>query len=200
MPVCMVQRNEGVVTRISLVEAAAGGPGRVFGESSGAGKGKGKGLRVVPLRPVGDVVAAAIVPGALAESAALNGVPLAEGLHLLRHADRLTMSGQQYWIAVQPTVEEVDFSPDIHGEDAFCFLTKARLGTGDRIVVCPGKPGVPCGAIYKADAWELAMRPESGLKCLRCGFHPSQTQWEPPKARERIQLDALYQLASQRES
>jgi hypothetical protein len=124
----------------------------------------------------------------------LNGVPLPAGLHVLRHADRVDVSPRSFWISTVTQVEETTYEPAVHGDDVYCFLTKARLSAGQTIKVCPGPPGTECGVVYTAAAWNLAMGAESSLKCPNCGYRPDQAKWHPPGPRNRKSLDDILHL------
>lgn len=137
------------------------------------------------------VIGAALVPDDLDSSAALNGVPLRAGLHVLRHTDRLDLNEHSVWFAAQSTCESTTYDPEVHGENVFCYLTKARLETGQAIVVCPAAPGKTCNAIYKQRSWELAMKSTTMRKCANCGYRPDDAEWKPSVPRPRKKIDEL---------
>lgn len=126
---------------------------------------------------------------------AVNGVPVPSGMRLLWHADRLDVSGRTFWISAATSVEQGAYDPALHGDDVFCFLTKARLTAGQQITICPGVPGASCGVIYKAEAWEMAMHSANPMKCPNCGFRPGAAEWQPSQPRTRNSIDGLLRLA-----
>jgi hypothetical protein len=136
-----------------------------------------------------DLIAVAIVPESLESETSLNGAPLHPGIHGIRHADRLEIGDQSVWVASCSMVEVTQYDPAIHGEAVFCFLTKARLTTGQPIVLCPGAAGTTCGVIYKQSAWELAMKSPTRLRCANCGFRPDESDWQPPELKHRSRID-----------
>lgn len=146
---------------------------------------------IVPAQPQGPAVAVILVPESYRYQAALNNVPLRAGIHLLAHTDRVDVAGRSFWISAHSLVEQAEYAPDIHGAHVFCFLTKARILAGEPIKICPGLPGVPCGAIYKADAWDMAMSPDSRIKCANCGYRPDQEAWQPDMPEPRRTSDDL---------
>ena len=126
---------------------------------------------------------------------ALNGIPLAEGMHTLRHADRVDAGTQSYWVAARQQVEEATYDAAVHGEDVFCFLTKARLRQGQAIKICPGTHATRCGVIYKSEAWDLAMHTASFAKCPHCGYRPHEAEWQPsPRSPKPTDKKALHEL------
>jgi hypothetical protein len=141
------------------------------------------------------VIAVVVVPENLSQSVTRNGVSLPPGLHELRHSDRLDYNGRSFWVSSDPKAEEVQYEPAIHGASVTCAYTKAPIQEGDSVVACPGKPGTPCGAVYGADAWRLAMESERPVKCLLCGYDSKQPKWEPPQPRAKIDLEEILQLA-----
>jgi hypothetical protein len=128
------------------------------------------------------------------DSPSINGIRISAGMHLLRHADRIEVTGLTYWISGELEVEATTYDPATHGEDVDCFLTKAPLSPGQLIKLCPGIPGVPCKLIYKAEAWDLAMRPGNGISCPNCGFTPDSAGWQPPPLQPKRNFDALRSL------
>ena len=149
---------------------------------------------IQPLYPVAGVIGAMVVAESSSRRVSLNGVPLAAGIHLLRHADRVDIDQQTFWISTQATVEETTYDPAVHGEEVFCFLTKARLTEGQPIKICPGVPGNDCGVIYKAAAWDMAMQSSTPLKCPNCGYRSGHAEWHPPELRTRKTIDGILQL------
>jgi hypothetical protein len=156
-------------------------------------------LMIMPIEMVRQVgaVAVALVPGQVEGQVARNGIRLAQGLHELRHADRLEINRELCWISVEFSAEETVYDPAKHPPDAFGFLTKARLTKGDPIAICPGTPDIPCGAIYKHAAWVMAQQSPTPFRCPNCGFHPGQASWSPPPLKSATpSLDQLFQLAA----
>jgi hypothetical protein len=152
------------------------------------------GVVIQPLHPVAGVIGALVVAVSSSRRVSLNGIPLAAGIHLLRHADRVDVDQQTYWISTQATIEEATYDPALHGEEVFCFMTKARLAAGQPIKICPGVPGTDCGVIYKAAAWDMAMQSSTPLKCPSCGYRPGQAEWHPPVPKIRKSIDGILQL------
>ena len=109
----------------------------------------------------------------------------------LRHADRLDINGHAVWFATSSALETTTYDPSIHGDSAFCYLTKARLEPGQAVVVCPAAPGTTCNAIYTEEAWELAMKSATMRKCANCGFRPDESEWMPSAPRPRKKIDEL---------
>jgi hypothetical protein len=150
--------------------------------------------RVIPVAAGQSAIAVLLVPTALADRMTSNGVPLAAGMHLLRHTDRLEYAGRVYWVAASAEICEVPYDAAVHGDDLYCFLTKARLRAGEPIVVCPGRPGVACDAKYRKAAWEMAQATNTRFKCPRCGFEPGAGEWRPTLPRP-SRLPQLFELA-----
>jgi hypothetical protein len=144
-----------------------------------------------PVQFADDILAVVLVPIRGTSQVSCNGVPLEPGLHPMRHGDRLDISGQTYWVASQATVDRVAYDPAAHGEDVFCFMTKARIKPGDAIAICPGTGGRRCGVIYTARAWDMAMTPDSTISCPSCGYHAGQDVWSPQPRAERKSFDEL---------
>ncbi|MBC8875232.1 MAG: hypothetical protein H8E44_37900 [Planctomycetes bacterium] len=151
----------------------------------------GAGVAVTPIRPTDDAIAVALVTPAADHAVARNGIPLPVGLHPLRHADRLDVGDRTYWLSGQKGVEETEYDPDVHGEDVYCMLTKARLAPGQSIKICPGREGRECGVIYKSAAWDMFMESGTPTKCPNCGYHSGEAEWEPPQPKPRRTLDGL---------
>lgn len=149
------------------------------------------GVVVTPIRPADDAIAVALVKPAAGRVVARNGIPLSGGLHPLRHADRLDVGDRTYWLSGQKSVEETNYDPDVHGEDVYCMLTKARLAPGQRIKICPGRDGTECAVIYKAEAWDMFMESGTPTKCPNCGYRAGEAEWEPPRPKPRRTLDGL---------
>jgi hypothetical protein len=141
-----------------------------------------------PIAASDGAIGVLLVRDETAESVSVNGIPVPSGLHLLRHADRLDVADRVYWVSAAPRVEEAAYDPAVHGPDVFCYLTKARLHPAQRIKICPGLPGQACGAIYKAEAWEMAMQSEPPMPCASCGYHTRRAEWQPPSVRVQISL------------
>lgn len=176
------------------VELARGGGLRGADELDGAG------VVLSPITPLLGAVAAMLVRDAPETTAweacgpLINGTRPTAGLQLLRHADRLEWGGETYWVSAHAEVEDTVFDPAVHGEDQDCFLTKAPLTAGTRIKICPGVPGVLCGVIYKAEAWDLAMQPGNAIRCPNCGYGPDDATWQPPPAKARRNYDGILGL------
>ncbi|MCO6456001.1 MAG: hypothetical protein J5I93_11945 [Pirellulaceae bacterium] len=182
------------------VQLGRGGGLRAAGELLGSSELAGPAVVLSPITPLQGAVAALLIPDAPATAAweacgpLLNGTRPTAGLQLLRHADRLEWGGETYWVSAHAEVEETDFDPAVHGDDKDCFLTKAPLAAGMRIKICPGVPGVLCGVIYKAEAWDLAMQPGNAIRCPNCGYGPDDATWQPPPSQARRNLDAIFRL------
>ena len=117
------------------------------------------------------------------------------GLHELRHADRLELRRETFWISTEFSAEETDYDPAKHPPDAFCFLTKARLSEGDPITICPGTPDTACGMVYKRAAWVMAQQSATAFGCPNCGFTPARAAWTPPVQRRAESWGQLFELA-----
>ena len=59
------------------------------------------------VRSADDVLAVVLVPVWSSTRVSCNGSPLNAGLHVVRHGDRLDVSGRTYWVASQATVDRV---------------------------------------------------------------------------------------------
>lgn len=153
-------------------------------------------LMIAPVRGAGDAVAVALIPPQLSRYASHNGVPLPAGMTVLRHADRIDFKSHTLWVSVAADAKHIKYTPHEHGQDVFCFITKARLKQGEPITICPGRPEQPCGMIYKRVAWEMALE-ASTFKCPNCQFDPHQPPWEPPREKPSMMLDALFRILSQ---
>ncbi|MGD9856129.1 MAG: hypothetical protein AB7U20_14390 [Planctomycetaceae bacterium] len=146
--------------------------------------------------PAGAGAVALLVPVGIAGPVARNGVPVCAGVHVLRHGDRVDFAEAVYWVADDSEVHAVAYEAAVHGEDQFCFLTRVRLRAGEMVVVCPGRPGAVCAAIYRKAAWDLAQETNTRFRCPRCGFEPSAAQWQPPLP-AKSGLSRLLQMARQ---
>lgn len=153
--------------------------------------------RLIPSDAVRGTLGGLLVPQELARKVTRNGVPLAPGVHALRHADRLEYEGRAWWVAVGREVSAVPYDAVTHGEDVYCFITKARLQEGELIVVCPGPAGADCGAIYREAAWEMVQQSNARFRCPRCGFDPAAGDWQPTLPR-RSNVAQLLELARRR--
>ena len=126
---------------------------------------------------------------------AVNGVPAACGLHVLRHADRLDVADCRFWISAEFVPERTRYAPATHGVEVRCCLTQTRLCAGQDIVICPGVPGTCCGAVYTARAWDTLVEQNPRMKCPRCGYRPTTSVWQPPPAQlrgeSRHEFDAI---------
>lgn len=142
--------------------------------------------------------AAVLVPSKHDRPVRLNRVGLPAGMHLLAHGDRLDAGGRIFWVSLRAVAEETVYDPGVHGEDCFCFRSKARLEAGDAIVICPGTPEMPCDMIFKASAWKRASASKAGVRCHNCRFDPSAPAWKPAAPKEgRSVLDELFERAGQ---
>ncbi|MCR4411103.1 MAG: hypothetical protein NUV77_01610 [Thermoguttaceae bacterium] len=115
-----------------------------------------------------------VTPEPLEGRLARNGQPVAAGIEVLRHADRLELADLRVWVSAAAVPVEAAYDPAIHGDEAFCARTRSRLRAGEPIVICPGTESTPCGALYKAEAWAL------GRRCHHCGRAPGAPAWKPP--------------------
>jgi hypothetical protein len=156
-----------------------------------------RGVTIQPIVPCDGIVAVALVNAAPATGVVtLNGSPAANGLHPLRHADRLEVAGRTLWIVAESDLLRVRYAADQHGPEVRCGLTKARLREGQEVVICPGVPGTPCGVVYGASAWDAVIQANPRMKCTRCGYRSGQAAWQPPVPKPRKELlDGLRQLA-----
>ncbi len=125
----------------------------------------------------------AIVPDALSGRLLRNRQPLAAGLHVLLHQDRLELHGATVWIAKNTTTEAFEYQPAEGEPKMFCARTKLPLKAGARVVRCPG---ADCRLLYLEEAWQLL------TPCHGCGFDPKLGEWRP--AVEAKQFDGLAQL------
>src|SRR2546427_9752921 len=139
-------------------------------------------LLILPAPDESGTCAVALVSEICDQPISRNGVSLSAGIHLLASKDRMNLGERTFWVSAFASPEETVYDPAVHGEDVFCFRTKARLTRGAAIVICP------CKMIYKASAWA------TGVACHNCHFDPSQPAWEPPAPRERNSLDAFLAL------
>jgi hypothetical protein len=152
---------------------------------------RGDGVLLLPTHDAAPTSSALLVPQAFRQQASVNGVPLGPGVHLVEHADQLSIGNDVvYWIAQQLVPREQSYDPTIHGEDKFCARTKARINTADRIVICPGLPRRRCGLIYRVEAWAI------GVACHGCKFDPSAPGWTPPPPALRSRINELLRIAN----
>lgn len=149
-------------------------------------------VSIRPIIPRCEIIALAFVPIDLEMFVSLNGVPLRAGFHGVRHADQLDIHEHSIWLAAIRTVQVCAYDPARHGSDVFCTITKARLSPGESIVVCPGTDKVACQAIYRQEAWEMAMSAPSQLRCPMCKFRPDDAEWMPPAAQPKPQIRNLF--------
>jgi hypothetical protein len=152
--------------------------------------------RLMPTSVRSPGIAALLVPTGLPGRVARNGVPLPPGAHVLQHADRVDYDGRAYWVAAASEVGAVPYDAAVHGEDVYCFITKSRIRDGEPIVVCPGRPGAECHAIYRQVAWDMALESNVRFRCPRCGFEPAAAEWRPTLPRP-SGLPKLFALARQ---
>ena len=153
--------------------------------------------QLIPTTAVNRAVAALLVPHQFDRLLMRNGVPLVSGTHVLRHTDRLDYEGRTWWVAARREVGDVPYEAAIHGEDVYCFITKARLQADEVIVVCPGPSGAECGAIYRKAAWEMVQQSNARFRCPRCGFDPAAADWQPTLPRK-TNLAQTFDLVRQR--
>lgn len=114
-----------------------------------------------------------LVPDRLSGLVARRGSPLASGLHMLEHGDRLEMGSVQVWISLEGEPRAALYDPRVHGGDACCARSGARLHSGTMVVTCPGTRLRQCSALYTEEAWGL------GLRCHECGYDPRTERWRP---------------------
>lgn len=107
----------------------------------------------------------------------LDGVAVADGLHVLRHGACVLYGESRYWLSSERAAEESTYDPAVDGGDVFCARTKLRLEPGDAIVRCPGTPSRSCDLLFRASTWDAALR------CHQCGHDPSAPRWSPPLPR-----------------
>jgi hypothetical protein len=143
------------------------------------------------IEPFDRVVAVAFVGPAVPEHVVLNGTPVSPGMHPIRPTDRLDLGLDSYWLSEDLSPQRTSYDPELHGLDARCCMTKARLRAGQEIVICPGRPGVPCDVIYKAAAWEAVIQANREMKCPGCGYRPGEPAWHPtvPQLRREVLHD-----------
>jgi len=135
--------------------------------------------QLIPVDADGGTVAAVLVPPGAEGIVFGGGVSLCCGLHLCGHTDQIDVDGQTFWVAASVSADVTTYDPAIHGDDAYCFVTKVRLQAGDEIVRCPGRPGVACGIIYRRAAWEMALDSDPKFRCPSCRFDPKEGAWKP---------------------
>lgn len=189
MAMTLWQLNDGTIDQTSLV-----GPMFLDGEIIDGPRVHS--LLVAPIRGVSQAAAAALVPTWLARAVSCNGIPMPAGMFVLRHADRIDFENRTFWVSVAAQAAHAEYVPDQHGQDVFCFITKARLKQDEPITICPGRPEQSCGMIYKRAAWEMALE-ASTFKCPNCQFDPHQTTWRPPQEKPATTLDDLFRMLSQ---
>lgn len=146
---------------------------------------------LLPTEPARDRCGVALVPDASTGGVLLNGVRIGPGMHVLRHADRVSLNGQAVWFAIAAASDEVTYDPDVHGHPVYCHRTKARLKAGDPIVICRGTPQSDCGMMFTASAWS------AGIPCHSCGAQPDEPGWTPPTSERRGSLVELLALADE---
>jgi hypothetical protein len=187
-------------SRSETASPASGSESGSEGEGEAAQPPRGSAVLIQPIRaPVGDLGGSAAVlmvpsegletlpssslPANPEDRVRINGLPVGPGMHVLRHADRLELGSLLVWLSADARPETTTYDPQRDGETVFCARTKVRLAAGDEIVRCPSVPGVDCDLIYRASAWEAA------LKCHGCGFDRSARPWSPPSARRSLSLE-----------
>lgn len=152
-------------------------------------------VRIFPTSQV-EYIAAALIPETLRDVVRHNRTAVSAGLLPLRHGDQIEVGAQSFWFASGSAAELTDYQSSQHGSDVFCFLTKARLGDGEPIAICPGTATQGCGTIYKLSAWQ-AMLTQDNFRCASCGFDPNQPAWQPPPRRDDKRIDQLFALLEQ---
>ncbi len=146
---------------------------------------------LLPTTPAGNRCGVALVPDAWAGGVLLNGVRLRPGMHVLRHADRVTLDGRAVWFAIAAAPDEVRYDPEVHGQPVYCHRTKARLKEGDPMVICRGTPAADCGMMFTAAGWN------AGVPCHSCGATPGDVGWTPPPSERRGTLIELLKLVEE---
>jgi hypothetical protein len=136
-------------------------------------------LVIGPIRSANAAIGIAVVSEVLSGVVLHNGAPLPAGVHALAHGDQINLNGSTYWLAAERAAIREEYDPAVHGDDAFCHLTKARLHAGMSIVVCGGTPQKQCGVIYKAEAWDMAESADPPIPCSNCGYVATRDQWQP---------------------
>lgn len=109
-------------------------------------------------------------------------------MHVLHHADRVSLNGRAAWFAIAAAPDEVLYDPQLHGDAVYCHRTKVRLNAGDAMVICGGTPAASCGMMFTAAAWEAT------IPCHSCGALPGDPGWQPPSAGGRGTLADLLAL------
>ena len=138
------------------------------------------------------VIAVAWVSQTAQRRVALNGTPVAAGMHTLHPQDQIDLDDTSYWVSDDRTPDRTTYDPAVHGTGVRCCMTKAPLREGQAIVVCPGTPETPCDAIYTEAAWDAVIESNKKMKCPRCGYRAGQPQWTPsPRTRRENLLDEL---------
>jgi hypothetical protein len=149
-----------------------------------------------PVRGVAGVLGVLFVRPETSSQVTLNGIVVSEGLHVVNHGDCIGVGVHAFWVSAETNVEKAAYDPATHGDDVFCFLTKARIADGQAIKICPGVPGTACGAIYKAEAWDMATSADPPIRCANCGYLPGDGEWQPPEPKTRKRLDDLLRFAN----
>lgn len=150
---------------------------------------------LIPASGTLGVLAALIVPDGRAGTVAVNGVPLAGGMSIVQHTDRIEWSGRTVWVVAAARIEVVAYDPAVHGKDIRCFITKASLKSGEPSVRCPGHDG-RCGLMYRQAAWDMALETDQKFRCPQCGFDPNSGEWKPESPQQTEGLDDLMRLVS----
>ena len=135
-----------------------------------------------------DAIAVLLVPkggGAIS----LNGIPLQRAAYVVQHADRIDVDGKTFWVAASSDIEIAHYDPAVHGDDIFCFVTKARLQPDEEIVLCPG-----CGIICRRAAWDMVLEADPKFRCPGCRFDPFAGDWVPTLPRV-SSIDRIMELA-----
>jgi hypothetical protein len=144
-----------------------------------------------PIVPKGNFIAVAIVPADLQAKVAINGTAIHSGLHGLSHTDRLDLNGHSVWIAASLSIEPTTYDPAVHGEHKRCFISKAPLEAGQEVVLCPGRPGKPCGVVYAKQSWQRLMESSTRLRCANCDFRPDDAEWRPSEHRPERRINDI---------
>jgi hypothetical protein len=140
-------------------------------DGQGASAGADGGVLLLPASVGKKAAVAVIVPDALAQAVSANHEPLPSGFHQLGHEDQLQWNELTVSLAESQQAELAVYDPALHGPDQRCGRSKARLRSGDRIVICPG-----CGSMFSERAYAL------GRPCEYCRHDPTQGEWVPPAA------------------
>ena len=153
---------------------------------------------LIPIRTFHGEIGVVLVPPHAKHEVRVNGKPIPPGMEAFGHGDQIQVGDYSYWVAMDGASQEKIYSPEEHGKDIFCFLTKARLSPGTSIFLCPGNAANPCGVIYKADSWKTAMTSSHRFCCPHCGYRPPEEEWRPPSEPMPSRLERLLQVVGAR--